>query len=59
VPLTESLIGKTRLTKVSCFTDSATGIFSNYQLRNVINQFDNNTGRRIITICASGVKLVV
>jgi hypothetical protein len=53
VPSTESLVGKTRLTKLSSFINSATGIFSNYQLGNVITQFDNNTGKRIITIYAS------
>jgi hypothetical protein len=52
VPSTESLVGKTRLTKVSSYINSATGIFTNYQLGNVITQFDNNSGKRSITIYA-------
>ena len=50
IPGNDPYIIRARVPKVSCYVNSASGIFANYLFGNVIQQFDNTTGNRTISI---------
>lgn len=47
---TDPLIIRTRVSKISTFVNSASGIFANYLFGNVVLQLDNTTNNRTISI---------